>query len=204
MAMALIAWLSAPAPMTWTSTLPICRTTPASAPATELGLDREDTFRTSMAVPSFGRTEWCVSSARYAGFLPKTPHRRTVCPNCCQGSYPDYLRSVPRQPLCVNLKAEITQGSHRALLHGNPKRKGPVAFATGPCVPTVRATKPQVAYCFSRVDVGVLRLRLGAGHVLRDCRTLPDAGLTHHLVGDLHHQFRAGAQELLGLLPPLT
>src|SRR5918992_6111198 len=51
MAMALIAWFRAPAPITWTSTLPIWRTTPASAPATELGLDREDTFRTSMAEP---------------------------------------------------------------------------------------------------------------------------------------------------------
>src|SRR6185503_17836855 len=48
MAMALIAWLRAPAPMTCTSTLPICRPTPASAPATEFGLDREDTFRHSM------------------------------------------------------------------------------------------------------------------------------------------------------------
>src|SRR5687767_5799915 len=72
MAIALIAWLRAPAPITWTSTLPICRTTPASAPATELGLDREDTFRHSMAVPSFGERSSTSLLGRYAGFLPKT------------------------------------------------------------------------------------------------------------------------------------
>src|SRR5947207_2864505 len=130
--MALIAWLRAPAPITWTSTLPICRTTPASAPATEFGLDREDTFRTSMAVPSFGGRSSASLSARYAGFLPKTPHRRTVCPNLCQA----YLRSVLRQPRCVNLAAQITEGSHWALLHGNPDGKGSVTRVSRTPVPT--------------------------------------------------------------------
>src|SRR6266850_1804135 len=128
MATALIAWLRAPAPITWTSTLPICRTTPASAPATELGLDREDTFRTSMAVPSFGERSGASLLARYAGFLPKTPRRRTVCPNLCQA----YLRSVLRQPLCVNLKPQITQGSHWALPNSNPNEKGSVTHRHGP------------------------------------------------------------------------
>src|SRR5437899_6634499 len=51
MANALIAWFRAPAPTTWTSTTPVCRTTPAMAPATEFGFDRLDTFRTSWSSP---------------------------------------------------------------------------------------------------------------------------------------------------------
>src|SRR5438270_849819 len=50
MAMALTAWLSAPAPTTWISTDPFDRTTPANAPATELGFDLLDTFRTSIVI----------------------------------------------------------------------------------------------------------------------------------------------------------
>src|SRR3954471_23112055 len=51
MAMALTAWLRAPAPTTWTSTAPDCRTTPAMAPATEFGLERLDTLRISTGPP---------------------------------------------------------------------------------------------------------------------------------------------------------
>src|SRR3954454_17332349 len=51
MATALMAWFSAPAPTTWTSTAPACRTTPAMAPATELGFDLLDTLRISTAGP---------------------------------------------------------------------------------------------------------------------------------------------------------
>src|SRR5579864_799337 len=50
--MAFTAWLSAPAPTTWTSTAPDCRTTPAMAPATELGFERLDTLRISTGPPS--------------------------------------------------------------------------------------------------------------------------------------------------------
>src|SRR5581483_794076 len=186
--MALIAWLRAPAPITWTSTLPICRTTPASAPATELGFDREDTFRTSMAVPSLWGTECCVSCARYAAFLPKTPRRRTVCPIPCQA----YLRSVLRQPRCVDLDVRLTQGSHRALPHGNPWGKGPATPVTGPLC----TQGPHGQTCRSGLDVGHLRLDRVHG--------VPDAGLAHHLVGDLDHQLGAGGEELLGLLPTLA
>src|SRR4051812_73802 len=48
MATALMAWLSAPAPTTCTSTLPAWRTAPAIAPATEFGLDRVETLSVSM------------------------------------------------------------------------------------------------------------------------------------------------------------
>src|SRR5437899_10373134 len=51
MANALIAWFRAPAPTTWTSTTPVCRSTPAMAPGTEFGFDRLDTFRTSWSSP---------------------------------------------------------------------------------------------------------------------------------------------------------
>src|SRR5207302_7160063 len=47
MAMALTAWLIAPAPMAWTSTLPWLRITPAMAPATATGFEVADTFSTS-------------------------------------------------------------------------------------------------------------------------------------------------------------
>src|SRR5581483_6363891 len=49
MATALIAWLSAPAPTTWTSTAPAWRTAPAIAPATEFGLDLVETFSVSIS-----------------------------------------------------------------------------------------------------------------------------------------------------------
>src|SRR6476619_5483077 len=52
MAMALTAWFSAPAPTTWTSTVPHWRTTPAMAPATEFGFERLDTLRISTGPPS--------------------------------------------------------------------------------------------------------------------------------------------------------
>src|SRR5438105_11842556 len=173
MAMALIAWLRAPAPITWTSTLPICRTTPASAPATELGLDREDTFRTSMAVPSCGGRSSASLSARYAGFLPKTLRRRTVCPNLCQA----YLRSVLRQPLCVNLKTQITQGSHWPLPNSNPKGKGSVAHHHGPLfthAPGAPTPPDGSARAGSRLGVGHLGLDLG--HLVARA----DSRLPHH------------------------
>jgi hypothetical protein len=47
MATALTAWLVAPAPIACTSARPFSRTTPAIAPATALGRDRAETFRTS-------------------------------------------------------------------------------------------------------------------------------------------------------------
>src|SRR3954454_16557305 len=50
MARALIAWFSAPAPTICTSTVPAWRMTPAIAPATALGFDRLETFRTSTDV----------------------------------------------------------------------------------------------------------------------------------------------------------
>src|SRR5205807_557692 len=53
MAIALIAWLIAPAPMAWTSTFDELRITPAIAPATATGLDVAETLRTSTgATPS--------------------------------------------------------------------------------------------------------------------------------------------------------
>src|SRR5207237_2061314 len=51
MAIAFTAWLSAPAPTTCTSTAPVWRTTPAMAPATELGFERLDTLRISTGPP---------------------------------------------------------------------------------------------------------------------------------------------------------
>src|SRR6202171_2397559 len=48
-AIALTAWLMAPAPIAWTSTRVWLRTTPAIAPATATGLEVADTFKISMA-----------------------------------------------------------------------------------------------------------------------------------------------------------
>src|SRR5207248_7320727 len=103
--MALIAWLRAPAPITWTSTLPICRTTPASAPATEFGLDREDTFRTSMAVPSFGGR----SSASLLHDTPVSCRKHFAAVPFARYLCQAYLRSVLRQPRCVELRPLATQ-----------------------------------------------------------------------------------------------
>ncbi len=47
-AIALIAWLIAPAPMACISAAPFSLRTPASAPATEFGLDLAETFNTSI------------------------------------------------------------------------------------------------------------------------------------------------------------
>src|ERR1700704_2776527 len=69
MATALTAWFSAPAPTTWTSTAPVCRMTPAIAPATELGLDLLETLRTSMCSPGCRRQ----SSNRDAQALRRAP-----------------------------------------------------------------------------------------------------------------------------------
>src|SRR5437870_1353283 len=52
MAMALTAWLMAPAPIAWTSTRPLLRMTPAMAPATATGLEVAETFSTSTGARS--------------------------------------------------------------------------------------------------------------------------------------------------------
>src|SRR5439155_12048580 len=51
-AIALTAWLIAPAPMAWTSTRPLLRITPAIAPATATGLEVAETLSTSTGVRS--------------------------------------------------------------------------------------------------------------------------------------------------------
>src|SRR5256885_11792757 len=52
MAIALTAWLIAPAPMAWTSTRPLLRITPAIAPATATGLEVAETLSTSTGARS--------------------------------------------------------------------------------------------------------------------------------------------------------
>src|SRR2546427_7387766 len=52
MAMALTAWLMAPAPIAWTSTRPLLRMTPAMAPATATGFEVAETLSTSTGVRS--------------------------------------------------------------------------------------------------------------------------------------------------------
>src|SRR5437763_3182535 len=107
MAMALIAWLRAPAPMTWTSTLPTCRTTPASAPATELGLDREDTFRTSMAVPSFGGRS---SGAVFCDDTPVSCQKQVVAVPFARILSQAYRRSALRPTLLCRHERRSSTG----------------------------------------------------------------------------------------------
>src|SRR5438105_12981872 len=52
MAMALTAWLIAPAPIAWTSTRPLLRITPAMAPATATGFEVAETLSTSTGARS--------------------------------------------------------------------------------------------------------------------------------------------------------
>src|SRR3954453_17350186 len=77
MATALMAWLRAPAPTTWTSTSPDWRTTPAMAPATELGLLLLDTFKISTAGPQLAWPRISVRARRgstpASRFLPPGP-----------------------------------------------------------------------------------------------------------------------------------
>src|SRR5437763_4124604 len=74
MATALIAWFSAPAPTTWTSTPPACRTAPAIAPATEFGLDLVETLSVSIGAPRWAWRELsayrCVIRRQHGAFLP--------------------------------------------------------------------------------------------------------------------------------------
>src|SRR3954471_870593 len=93
MAMAFTAWLRAPAPTTWTSTAPVCRTTPAIAPATEFGLLRLDTLRISTGPPGgrdvrvsprkFDRMAdpSCGRSVRFFAFVSRTlrVQKRAAC-----------------------------------------------------------------------------------------------------------------------------
>src|SRR5712692_2846376 len=52
MAIALTAWLIAPAPIAWTSTRPLLRITPAIAPATATGFEVAETLSTSTGTRS--------------------------------------------------------------------------------------------------------------------------------------------------------
>src|SRR5439155_23149538 len=89
MAIALIAWLSAPAPTTWTSTAPDCRMTPAIAPAQEFGLDLLETLRTSICPPPIppDRTR-CQASVRHGS------------PNLLPFRAPTGVAWRPQLPLC--------------------------------------------------------------------------------------------------------
>src|SRR5581483_1567834 len=62
MAIALIAWLTAPAPMAWSSARPCSRMRPATAPATAVGLDWAATLRTFTGMD-------CRRAQRARGFL---------------------------------------------------------------------------------------------------------------------------------------
>src|SRR5260370_6464286 len=83
MATALMAWLSAPAPTTWTSTAPAWRTAPAIAPATEFGLDFVETLSVSIGAPrGHGRRGNAASSfirRRTVAFLPRLLPTRPFC-----------------------------------------------------------------------------------------------------------------------------
>src|SRR3954453_23271057 len=70
MATALMAWLSAPAPTTCTSTDPDCRTTPAMAPATEFGFDLLDTLRISIVAPNPSMGVCCLIRRFVHSHLP--------------------------------------------------------------------------------------------------------------------------------------
>src|SRR5947199_5868330 len=71
MAIALTAWLIAPAPMAWTSTRPLLRITPAIAPATATGLEVAETLSTSTGARSAdiaGTLQNSFWSAPWIGF----------------------------------------------------------------------------------------------------------------------------------------
>src|SRR2546425_12758205 len=106
MAIALMAWFSAPGPMACTSPLPAWRTTPASAPATALGFDLEDTFRTSISGPSYpGTSTW--------DFLRPSPTscwRRTVCPLLLQALLTVRCPSTPLRRHSGQNQAFLTLG----------------------------------------------------------------------------------------------
>src|SRR5579875_1598246 len=72
MATALMAWFRAPAPTTWISADPRVRTTPARAPATELGLDLLDTLRTSITLATPQRLPRAVPGTNCGNPQPPT------------------------------------------------------------------------------------------------------------------------------------
>src|SRR5947209_6861088 len=90
MAMAFTAWLRAPAPTTCTSTAPDWRTTPAMAPATELGFERLDTLRISTGPPD-GRDASVLGSSTAPLTLPA--HRFVPFLHVCRTHA---ARSTPR------------------------------------------------------------------------------------------------------------
>lgn len=65
-ATALTAWFNAPAPIAWISAPPLSRRTPASAPATELGLDFAETF--NISIPS---SSLFIPSCMPSGYMPR-------------------------------------------------------------------------------------------------------------------------------------
>src|SRR2546421_8668709 len=69
MAIALIAWLMAPAPIAWTSTFCWLRTTPAMAPATATGFEVAETLRTSTGALTLS-ADAAATSARSSPGVP--------------------------------------------------------------------------------------------------------------------------------------
>src|SRR5579859_2211394 len=76
MAIALMAWLMAPAPMAWSSTRPLLRMTPAMAPATATGLEEAETLRIS--VPGLPSAEVNAASPMLCVYSIDTLNRSGV------------------------------------------------------------------------------------------------------------------------------
>src|SRR5437899_2448936 len=115
MAIALTAWLMAPAPIAWTSTRLWLRTTPAMAPATATGFEVAETFRISIAARAVRGTP-AAGLADHVRSFPVEPVDGGVGPE-------DEARPAVEVPA----KRDLFRGSLRVHVHQPKLGAGPLA-----------------------------------------------------------------------------
>src|ERR1700694_5416821 len=111
-----MAWFSAPAPTTCTSTIPDWRMTPAMAPATEFGFDLLDTLRISMRPtgPCFGGADWVRVRRNSGSLLPHTSQGGRYLP--IVAAYRPTLRAettADREALVFEHQRGVVRVGHR-------------------------------------------------------------------------------------------
>src|SRR6266513_342819 len=181
MAIALTAWLIAPAPMAWTSARPLLRITPAIAPATATGLEVAETLSTSTGV----RSAVIAGTPSNMFSIDALDRRSPACGgiNVNQyrieshgaGSHRQAVRDPRQEPLqddvLVHPDAAVPGPHHAHVSHvGSALRQDPGVGRGNVGVGTHHSARPAVEV---PAHGGLLRGRLGV-HVTEDD---PDVGV---------------------------
>src|SRR3989475_1739157 len=165
MAIALTAWLIAPAPMAWTSTRPLLRITPAIAPATATGLAGAETLSTytgarSTVIAGTPSNVFTVDSLDRCSSACRTINVNQYRIECHgSGRHRETARDTREEPLhhdvFVHSDAAVTRPDHPHIRHiGRSARQDPRVGRGHVGVRAYHRTRPAVQVPAHRVLLG--------------------------------------------------